>query len=916
LRFWHDVGMTLALQSIAPDSRFLPACAEHILAHARPAALSSDLSRATVLLPNLKLAPALSQALSACAGSPLLLPRMDTLSGMVAPWLGALDALPDARRQLILHALLRGKDWFDEAVLWDVVGELVQLFDVLTEHAVALPDDEAELLARLESAFELKASESLAFEAKLVNTLWRAEAQGRPSRTVARLLATSQWLAQLDGPLVVVAESAELGLLQGLVDQAAARVPVLLLRPDRSLAEGALGELLLAAWPLAEGVPALHERARSLSPQTGEATRKRLRLVAAESLEGLGQAVADQVLDWIREGRREIALIACDRLAARRARALLEREGVLVQDETGWKMATTRAAAVVDAWLEVLASDAYHRALIDLLRAPLLFADVDPLARGRASETIERLIQTSGIVSGLDRLLSEAQADAEASALLVRLREARAAMGQQQSVSIAEWLRRLAKSLELLGALPHFAQDIAGREWLDWHATRLAELADEGDKDDAKNRPRFSFANWRTWFNRQMDAHLFRDESIDSPVIMTHLAATRLRSFEAAIIIGADAEHLAPPSAPAWLTHAGVRRELGLPGLELERRQLREDMAGLLLASGQSVIAWQSLRRDEELMPAAEVAVLTAALGLVVGGGCVEMHVARSFPASAELGPQILPVPSVPPQRVPASLSASGMQTLIDCPYRYFARYVLRLNEADELAEGMEKRDFGEQLHAILKTFHTRFPVIAGEDDAHLLAELEAITEAAFAEAVARNFQDHAWRLRWRARLASYLDWQREREAAGWRWAAGEEWIEREHELSDGQTLRLHGRIDRRDARAEAGAGNEETALLDYKSRSISALRKQVKDPDDVQLAFYSLLRGTRIAETAYVALDDESVGAVAQAEPEERAGALHDCITASFDALHAGAGLPANGTPGACAYCEMRGLCRKEWVG
>ncbi|MDZ7897755.1 MAG: hypothetical protein U5N85_06960 [Arcicella sp.] len=65
------------------------------------------------------------------------------------------------------------------------------------------------------------------------------------------------------------------------------------------------------------------------------------------------------------------------------------------------------------------------------------------------------------------------------------------------------------------------------------------------------DQARFSFANWRAWFNRQMDAHLFRDERIDSTVIMTHMAATRLRSFEAAIVIGADAEHFAPPRAPA-----------------------------------------------------------------------------------------------------------------------------------------------------------------------------------------------------------------------------------------------------------------------------------------------------------------------------------------------------------------------------
>ncbi|MDZ7897753.1 MAG: PD-(D/E)XK nuclease family protein [Arcicella sp.] len=107
-----------------------------------------------------------------------------------------------------------------------------------------------------------------------------------------------------------------------------------------------------------------------------------------------------------------------------------------------------------------------------------------------------------------------------------------------------------------------------------------------------------------------------------------------------------------------------------------------------------------------------------------------------------------------------------------------------------------------------------------------------------------------------------------------------------------------------------------ETALLDYKSRTISALRKQMKEPDDVQLAFYTLLRGTRIAEAGYVALDDDEVAAAPLADPERRAELLADCITASFDGLHEGAGLLANGTESACRYCEMRGLCRKAWAG
>ena len=50
----------------------------------------------------------------------------------------------------------------------------------------------------------------------------------------------------------------------------------------------------------------------------------------------------------------------------------------------------------------------------------------------------------------------------------------------------------------------------------------------------------------------------------------------------------------------------------------------------------------------------------------------------------------------------------------------------------------------------------------------------------------------------------------------------------------------------------------------------------------------------------------DDGVQALADAE-RERLGRL-------FDALAAGAGLPAQGTEPVCEYCEARGLCRKNY--
>ena len=100
--------------------------------------------------------------------------------------------------------------------------------------------------------------------------------------------------------------------------------------------------------------------------------------------------------------------------------------------------------------------------------------------------------------------------------------------------------------------------------------------------------------------------------------------------------------------------------------------------------------------------------------------------------------------------------------------------------------------------------------------------------------------------------------------------------------------------------------------MLDYKSRPLGALRKQAADPDDVQLAVYTLLRGPAVGEAAYVALDDGEVGAAPVSEPGALAEAQAERLVAAFDALRAGAPLPAHGV--ACAYCEMRGLCRKDY--
>jgi hypothetical protein len=89
-------------------------------------------------------------------------------------------------------------------------------------------------------------------------------------------------------------------------------------------------------------------------------------------------AAAAQVLDHLGRGERPVALVALDRVLVRRVRALLERAGVRIADETGWKMSTTRAGASVMSLLQAARPGRQRRRVPRL--AQVLAADGD--ARG------------------------------------------------------------------------------------------------------------------------------------------------------------------------------------------------------------------------------------------------------------------------------------------------------------------------------------------------------------------------------------------------------------------------------------------------------------------------------------------------------------------------------------------------------
>jgi ATP-dependent helicase/nuclease subunit B len=265
-----------------------------------------------------------------------------------------------------------------------------------------------------------------------------------------------------------------------------------------------------------------------------------------------------------------------------------------------------------------------------------------------------------------------------------------------------------------------------------------------------------------------------------------------------------------------------------------------------------------------------------------------------------------IPEPTLLPPQVPDRLSVSAAQSLIDCPYQFFARHVLDLNEPDEVREEMEKRDYGELAHRILHRLHVLHPVFSEVPRARLEADFERISGEVFAANPHPGCLDRAWALRWRRTWPAYVEWQLEREARGWRWEGGEIQMSARIGLIAG-AVTLHGRLDRMDTRS----GQE--AVLDYKLRDPSGLKRKMAIPgEDAQLAAYGLLRPDA-AHAEYVCMDRDKTVSVAL--PDELRAAAREFggrLQAILGDLHAGVPLPAHGAPEVCGFCEISGLCRR----
>lgn len=663
-----------------------------------------------------------------------------------------------------------------------------------------------------------------------------------------------------------------------------------------ALLEGDVGDLDLLV--VVEGVKAEPLAQALRSRLAGKAVSLRLDSASPRGAIALREAgdpsdeaerAAACVLRHVEAGRVPVALAAIDRVLTRRIRALLDVRGAAIRDETGWKLSTTRAAAHAMLALRACAWNASSDAVIDWLKNSPALGSHTVLAMERrvrqAGQREWRSLRAADLGEGpaLQALLQQVDAWRE---------------GLQRVRPLPQWLCALRDLLIASGQWAGLARDAAGAKVI--AALRLEEGAQVEFEQLPQAARRIGLAEFTAWVNDTLEAGSFVPEApLEEQVVILPFNQLLGRSFAALVLAGCDEVRLAPAPEPPGNWSAAQRQGLGLPAREQLEAEVRAGWRHALQTPRCDVLWRRGDESGEPLLPSTLVQALQLEAATQAGADPREPREieARPTPRPLAVG-QALPV---------RQLSASAYEDLRRCPYRFFSLRQLGLHEADEIDTEVDKRDFGNWLHQVLRAFHES---LSGNGPSPAADRIRLLDAAAAEVTQSQRLEPGEFlpfAAAWPQVRDGYLDWLTRHEAHE---GAVFQQAESEREMALGP-VKLVGRIDRVDRLADG-----RSMVMDYKTEARAASLERVKQPgEDTQLAFYAALLDDDTLRAAYVNVGERGkTETVEQPHVVPARDLLVHGILDDLGRIEAGVPMAALGEGKVCDFCAARGLCRRDF--
>ena len=273
--------------------------------------------------------------------------------------------------------------------------------------------------------------------------------------------------------------------------------------------------------------------------------------------------------------------------------------------------------------------------------------------------------------------------------------------------------------------------------------------------------------------------------------------------------------------------------------------------------------------------------------------------------------------------QMPRPISVSAVETYLTCPFKYFAQYVLKLEEEREEEEVMDPKTQGQFVHAVFEAFFTSW-----QDRGHrgitpdnldaaraLFADIveEKVTRLSDAEAalertrllgstVAAGLGEVVFRME-AERPADVVERKLEEKFAD----------EFEFVGPNGpRRIRIRGVVDRIDILADGSF-----RLIDYKLSSAPSKSRAL------QLPIYGLCAEQRLkkplGEAAYIAFRGAKRVTPLFTARSDRAQVLADAqlkFVEAVEHIERGEFPPTPEDVFLCGFCSFAAVCRKDYVG
>jgi RecB family exonuclease len=278
--------------------------------------------------------------------------------------------------------------------------------------------------------------------------------------------------------------------------------------------------------------------------------------------------------------------------------------------------------------------------------------------------------------------------------------------------------------------------------------------------------------------------------------------------------------------------------------------------------------------------------------------------------------------------RDPMVYSVSSLERYLECPFKYFAAYVLRLPEERADESGMTPQQRGQFLHEVFETFFSEWQTTGrGTITTGNLNEAVALFEE-IAESELATLSESDRALERTHLLGSAAAAGLAERAFAFEIEQGGDVVERllEHELegtfqfpteSGTRSVRLHAKADRIDLMADGTI-----RIVDYK------LGKAPKPGRALQLPVYGTCaqqsleghrgRSWKLSSAGYVAFREKNafVALGASSSLDEAVSAGQRRMLAAIDAIERGEFPPNPDEPFLCTRCGYASVCRKDYVG